>query len=97
MHQVSTDGKLAMVNQQLNTTKEIMVDNINLALANQESIEELNDQAENLNIAARQFKKKAKQVKRFQMVQNAKHGVLVGTVVTAGVAAVIVPPLVAIL
>ena len=75
-----------------------MVDNINLALANQESMDELNHhQAENLTIAARQFKKKAKQVKRFQMVQTAKHGVLVGTVVTAGVAAVVVPPLVAIL
>ena len=86
-----------MVNQQLNTTKEIMVDNINLALSNQESMEEMNHQAENLTIAARQFKKKAKQVKRFQMVQNAKHGVLVGTVVTAGVAAVVVPSLVAIL
>ena len=97
MNQVSTDGKLAMVNQQVNTTKEIMQENINVALEKQEAIEALDEKAQNLSLAARQFRKKAKQVKRFQMVQNAKHGVLLGTAVTAGIAVVVVPPLVAIL
>jgi hypothetical protein len=46
---------------------------------------------------SKQFKKHAKHVKRFKMIQNAKHGIIVGTAVTATAANVIVPPLVALL
>eukprot|EP01083_Nonionella_stella_P259181 885206_1 len=83
MEQVQEQGKLAMVNQKLNTTKEIMADNIELALARDESLQALHAKSEETNVMARQFKKRAKQIKRFKMMQNAKNGVVVGTAVTA--------------
>mmetsp|Transcript_8677 Transcript_8677/g.10074 ORF Transcript_8677/g.10074 Transcript_8677/m.10074 type:complete len:225 (+) Transcript_8677:77-751(+) len=97
MEQVSTQGKLAMVNENINTTKQIMAENIEMALQREETLEELHQKSENLNGMAKQFKKRAKQVKRFKMAQNAKHGLMVGTAVTAVAAVVVVPPLVAIL
>lgn len=97
MNQASTDSPMARIHEELNTAKELMEENIHLAMERQEQLEEMTHRADELSLAAKQFQKKAKQVKRFQMVQNAKHGVLLGTVVTAGVAVVVVPPLVAIL
>lgn len=97
MEQVSSQGKLAMVNQKINTAKEIMAENINLALEREETLEELQHQSEELNGMAKQFKKRAKQVKRFKMMQNAKHGVIVGGLVVGATAVIVVPPLVALL
>ena len=97
MEQVQAQGKLAMVNQKLNTTKEIMADNIEMALARDESLQVLHAKSEETNMMARQFKKRAKQVKRFKMMQNAKNGLVLGTAVTAVTAIIIVPPLVALL
>jgi len=97
MEQVQAQGKLAMVNQKLNTTKEIMADNIEMALAREESLQVLHAKSEETNVMARQFKKRAKQVKRFKMMQNAKNGLVLGTAVTAVTAIIIVPPLVALL
>ena len=90
-------SKLAMVNQKLNTTKEIMADNIEMALARDESLQVLHAKSEETNMMARHFKKRAKQVKRFKMMQNAKNGLVLGTAVTAVTAIIIVPPLVALL
>jgi len=97
MEQVSSQGKLAMVNQKLNTAKDIMAENINLALEREETLEHLQNQSEELNGMAKQFKKRAKQVKRFQMMQNAKHGVMVGGLIVGTTAVIVVPPLVALL
>lgn len=97
MEQVQAQGKLAMVNQKLNTTKEIMADNIEMALARDESLQALHAKSEETNVMARQFKKRAKQIKRFKMMQNAKNGVVVGTAVTAVTAIIVIPPLVALL
>ena len=46
---------------------------------------------------ARQFKKKAKEIKRWRMMQNAKDCVNVGTAITGVAAGIVVPPLVALL
>lgn len=97
MEQVMTQGKMAMVNEKVDSTKQIMAANIELALQREETLEEMQQKSEDLNGMAKQFKKKAKQVKRFKMMQNAKHGVIIGTAVTAVTAAVVVPPLVALL
>jgi len=97
MEQVYSQGKLAMVNQKLNTAKEIMADNINLALEREETLEDLQNKSEELNGMAKHFKKRAKQVKRFKMMQNAKHGVIVGGLVVGATAVIVVPPLVALL
>lgn len=97
MENVTTQGKLAMVNAKIDTTKEIMAENIELALERQETLESLQRRSEETSAMARQFKKRAKDVKRFRMMQNAKHGLIVGTLVTGVAAAVVVPPLVALL
>jgi hypothetical protein len=97
MEQVTSQGKLAMVNQKLNTTKEIMAENIELALERQETVEGLQKESEELKGMAKQFKKRATQVKRYQMRQKAKHGAIVGGIVVGVTAIVIVPPLVALL
>mmetsp|Transcript_33158 Transcript_33158/g.63895 ORF Transcript_33158/g.63895 Transcript_33158/m.63895 type:complete len:102 (+) Transcript_33158:1087-1392(+) len=54
-------------------------------------------QASTLSKMSQAFHRKARDAKRFQMWQQAKFGVAVGTAVTVGVALVVVPPLVAVL
>lgn len=97
MEQVTSQGKLAMVNQQVNTTKQMMAENIEMALARDETLEGMQNRSEELNGMAKQFKKRAKQVKRFKMIQNAKHGVIVGGLIVGATAIIVVPPLVALL
>lgn len=97
MEQVSSQGKLAMVNQKINTAKEIMAENINMALEREGTLEDLQHRSEELNGMAKHFKKRAQQVKRFKMMQNAKHGVIVGGLIVGTTAVIVVPPLVALL
>jgi hypothetical protein len=97
MEQVASQGKLAMVNQKLNTTKQIMAENIELALERDQTLEGLQEQSEELSGMAKQFKKKSKQLKRYQMMKKAKHGAIVGGIVVGATAIVVVPPLVALL
>ncbi len=97
MEQVDDQGRLAMVNEKVNTTKEIMRENIEMALERDSRLEDLKKTSEELTAMSRQFKKRAEQVKRFKMVQNAKHGIMIGTAVTAATAVIVVPPLVALL
>ncbi len=89
--------KLAIMKQHVEETKSIMARNIESVLERGEKIEELEASATELNHMARVFKKKAKQVKRFKMWQNAKHGVMLGTAVTGAVGVLVVPTLIALL
>ena len=86
-----------MLNQQVDETKAIMARNIDNILERGEKIENLEEQSKELNAMSRVFKKKAKQLKRFKMWQNAKHGVVVGTAITGTIAVVTIPPLIALL
>ena len=74
-----------------------MHDNITRILEREEQLDALAEQGTRLEQMAMDFKKKTTGVRRRMMFQNAKHGILVGTAITAGVAGVVVPPLVAIL
>ena len=64
-----------MMQQHVDETKAIMQTNIENILERGERIEELQEEANSLNQAAKVFKKKAKKVRRFKMMQDAKHGV----------------------
>lgn len=97
MEQVEYQGRLAMVNQQIQSTKEIMSKNIDLILEREEHLQTMEERSESLNVLSKQFKKRSKQLKRYKMWQNAKHGVVMGTAITTGVAVVTVPPLIALL
>jgi len=97
MQEVTYLGKMAMVHKEVESCKEIMHDNINQILENEDKIKELDERAGRLHEMSKQFQKKTKEVKRFKMMQNAKHGLVVGTAVTGVVAVVTVPPLIALL
>jgi hypothetical protein len=98
MEEVSYYGKLAMCNQRVEAVKEIMSRNIDLILENEERLAIMNqEKAAQLNEMARVFAKNSKKVKKQMMWNNAKHGAILGGAITAGVAVVVVPPLVALL
>lgn len=88
---------LSILNQHVEETKAIMADNIENILERGERIEDLEVKSKELNEMSRVFKKKAKQLKRFRMWQNAKHGFMVGTAVTGAIGVLVVPPLIALL
>mmetsp|Transcript_24660 Transcript_24660/g.49977 ORF Transcript_24660/g.49977 Transcript_24660/m.49977 type:complete len:234 (+) Transcript_24660:178-879(+) len=97
MENVEQLGQLATLNQHLSETKEIMATNIENILERGEAIEELEDQASKLDEMSKVFKTKAKQVRKFKMWQNAKHGVVVGSAITTVVGVAVIPPLIALL
>ena len=93
MSEVSYLGKLCMVQDQLESLKEIMARNIELILERGDRLERLQEQSTELSHMASIFKKRSTQVKRQMLWQNAKHGLVLGSAITAGVAVVVVPPL----
>jgi tetrahydromethanopterin S-methyltransferase subunit B len=97
MQEVTSLGKMAMLHEQLTMTQEIMSDNIALILQNDEQLHDMQEKGSRLQEMAHVFKKRTKAVRRAKMMQNAKHGLILGTVITAGVALIVVPPLVALL
>jgi len=97
MEEVTYYGRCAMVNDKVNSVKEQMGRNIDLILERGEKLEDLNEEATRLEEMSRGFRKSAKKLKRVQMWQNAKYGLVVGTAVTGAVAVIVVPPLVALL
>jgi hypothetical protein len=97
MQEVTYYGKMALLEEQLESTKLMMERNIEVLLEREEKLEKLRDDATNLQEAAQVFKKRAKKVRRMKMMQDAKYGLMVGALVTGAVAIVVVPPLVAIL
>ena len=71
-----------------------MAQNIELILERGERIDRLQEDATQLQHMASVFKKRSTQLKRQMLWQNAKHGLLLGTAITAGIAVVVVPPMV---
>jgi len=97
MEQANSTGKVAMVSDQVNEVKELMSNNIELLLERGQKLDELEEKATFLGKMSQQFHKGARSARRFQMWQQAKFGMATGTAVTVGVAAVSVPPLVAVM
>ena len=97
MMQVSHLVKLSAVEKHLEAAKMQMHKNIELLLERDAKIEDLQAEANKLQEMAVVFQKRAKDVKRLKMWQDAKHGMALGMAITAGVALVTVPPLVALL
>lgn len=97
MEGADRDGKLSVMKQHVEETKEIMASNIENILDRGERIETLQEEAKELNELSRVFKKRTKELKRMKMWQNAKHGVMVGTAITGAVGVLVVPPLIALL
>lgn len=96
MEEVSYLGKTAILQDQVEDLKEIMSRNIEAIMERGETIDDLKEDATRLKSMASVFQKNSKTLKRRMLLQNAKHGLLLGTAITAGVA-VLVVPLVAVL
>lgn len=97
MMQVSHLKKVASIEKHIESAKTQMHRNIELLLERDAKIEDLHEEATKLQEMAVVFQKKARDVKRMKMWQDAKHGMVMGMAITAGVALVTVPPLVALL
>jgi hypothetical protein len=86
---VSYLGKHARVNANVDNLKQIMAHNIEMILEGGEGVDKLERDATRSNEMA-SSKKNTKKVKRRMLWQNAKHGLVLGTAITAGVAVVVV-------
>lgn len=95
MQEVQSMGRLAMCHEQLDGIKQVMGKNIELLLERGERLESLEHKASTLQQAAAVFKKRARTLRRVKMWQDAKYGVVIGTVVVTSVAVVTVPTLIA--
>lgn len=91
MQEVAYLGKVAMVEQEIESLKQIMARNIDMIVDRGDKIERLQGESKQLNEMAAVFKKNSKKLKRKMLWQNAKYGLVLGTAVTAGAAAIIIP------
>jgi hypothetical protein len=97
MQELQWAGRTAMLEERLDTSKLVMQRNIEMLLDRGERLHDMEERATRLRDAAAVFRKRSRKVRRMKMWQNAKHGLVLGTAITAGVAVCVVPPLVAIL
>jgi len=91
MQEVTYLGKVAMVEEEIESLKRIMARNIDMIIDRGDKIERLQEDSKQLNEMTSVFKKNSKKLKRKMLWQNAKYGLVVGTAVTVGVAAITVP------
>jgi len=95
MQAANSQGRVAMLSQQVDEVKEIMHDNIETMLAEHDRLEALEEKSQEMSMLSKQFKKHATRAKRFHLWNQAKLGVAIGTVVTATAAVVVTPIIVA--
>ena len=74
-----------MVSDRVDEVKLVMADNIELLLHRGDKLDEVDEKARQMSVMARAFQRRARDAKRFQLWQQAKFGLAVGTAVTVGV------------
>ena len=97
MVQANSSGKAAMISSQVGEVTELMHQNIETLLSRSDDLSALDEKADAMQKAARTLQKGARKAKRFKMMQQAKLGAVAGLAVTAGVAAVTIPIIVAVI
>jgi hypothetical protein len=80
-----------VLNQRIERIRAIMQENIEAVLNRCERMDHLENEAQELDQMARVFKKKSREARRYQMLQIAQHGVMLGTAITTGVAIIALP------
>ncbi|GAX22170.1 hypothetical protein FisN_19Lh229 [Fistulifera solaris] len=96
MEDITHLAKIVALEQQLETTRTIMERNIELILDREERLlRRLHEKTSEANEMAQIFRKRTRKVRRMQLMQQAKHGIVVGTAITLGVAIAVVPVVVA--
>lgn len=98
MQDITYLAKMVELEQQVEATRTIMERNIELIMDREERLlNKLHRKTTEANDMAQIFRKRTRKVRRMQLMQQAKHGILMGTMITVGVAIVVVPPLVVML
>lgn len=97
MMQVSHLAAYTDLENHVENAKDRMSKNIELILEREPKLQDLHDEATKLQEMAIVFKRNSEKVQRMKMWHNAKHGLVMGTAITAGVALVAVPPIIALL
>ena len=98
MQDITYLAKIVKLEQQVEAARAIMERNIELIMDREERLlNKLHRKTTEANEMAQIFRKRTRKVRRMQLMQQAKHGLLVGTVITAGIAIAVIPPLVAVL
>lgn len=97
MQEVTYLGTMARLNSSVERATELMQHNIQAILEREQYLNQLQDQAQELTEMSSVFKKNSTALRRRMMMQNAKHGLILGTAITAAAAVVVVPTLIAIL
>mmetsp|Transcript_15043 Transcript_15043/g.48391 ORF Transcript_15043/g.48391 Transcript_15043/m.48391 type:complete len:88 (-) Transcript_15043:216-479(-) len=85
-----------MVSERVDEVKLVMADNIELLLHCGDKLNEVDEKARQMSVMARAFQRRARDAKRFQLWQQAKFGLAVGTALTVGVAVIVLPPVLAV-
>ena len=85
-----------MVSDRVDEVKLVMADNIELLLHRGDKLDEVDEKARQMSVMARAFQRRARDAKRFQLWQQAKFGLAVGTAVTVGAAVIVLPPVLAV-
>ena len=79
-------SRIVKVENQIAEVRALMEKNVEAILDRQEQLDELSGKSEALQSAAKTFKKGARKLKRWHLMNQVKWGVAIGTVVTASVA-----------
>jgi len=79
-------GRVQEVQDQIESVKRIMEQNVEMMLDRQELLDSLDAKTSDLNAAAGGFRKKARGLRRWHLMNQVKWGVAIGTLVTASVA-----------
>jgi len=84
--QANSNAALQRVANQVEEVRAIMERNVEMILDRGEKIDQLNAKSDQLSEATQAFKKQARKLKRWHLMNQVKWGVAVGTLVTASVA-----------
>jgi len=85
------EAEMQQLASKVDDVQQLMKDNIELMLERQEQLELMGRKADELSAASKFLFKRARSAKRFQMWQEAKWGVALGTAATVGAAIIAIP------
>ena len=94
MEDVTYLGRIARLNQSVQETSDLMQSNISAILEREDNLRDMEERTSQLALMATSFRRGAKGIRRRMMMQNAKYGLAVGSLVTTLVGICVIPPLV---
>lgn len=93
LERVNATGRTKMVSESVDEVKAVMEQNIELLLDRGERLDQLGERTDAMAKLSATFHRSAQEAKRFQMMQQAKFGMVVGTALAVGVGVLAAPVL----